>query len=120
MSLRVLFPSIFLSIAAASLPAQSQNMAPELFLDGKDCDQILEWASRPADVLKPELDEMLGSDMAGMLNGSMGKQVARAIERQELSDNWFARPCTFTDEQLSQMAPLREAYIQHIQGMITE
>lgn len=109
-------------LAAASFPTTSsaQNMAPELFLEGKDCEAILEWATQPAPVLKEELEEMLGTEMSFMLKGGMGKSVVNAARREAVSNQWFARKCDFTEAQLAEMAPLQEGYILYLESMRSE
>jgi hypothetical protein len=98
----------------------AQNMAPELFLEGKNCDEIVVWAAQPADVLKQELDEILGADMARIMKGSMGRDIVAAARSQPVSDQWFAGQCDFSEEQLANMAPLQEGYVLYLDAMRSE
>lgn len=109
-------------LVATNFPTMSwaQNMAPELLLDGKGCSEIFDWATQPAPVITADLVEMLGTEIAPMLVGSMGKSVVKAVRSQPVSNQWFARDCQFTDAQLSEMGALHEGYIQYLESMRTE
>ncbi len=104
--------------ACIALPgtALAQNMAPELFVDGT-CEEKAAWATRPVEDLTADLDTMFGADEPPALSEQMAQQILGMIKDMPVSDAWFAGTCSFSDDQLTAMAPLQEAYYLHMKDL---
>ena len=101
------------AVALCAPIATAQNLAPELMVDGT-CDELVAWSSRPVEEIRADLDAMLGTKAPVSMNESTYKTITGVLERTAVSDAWFARPCTFTGDQLKSMTPLHEAYVGHM------
>ena len=100
---------------AVSMPtlARAQNLAPELMLEGT-CDELVVWASRPAEKIRADLDSMLGTTTDLKMSEDIYNTMMGVLKDTALGPSWFARPCTFDDSQLAAMAPLKDAYVAHM------
>ncbi|GHF73001.1 hypothetical protein [Seohaeicola zhoushanensis] len=93
--------------------ASAQNMAPELMVEGT-CEELVAWGSRPTDQIRADLDAQLGTETKAKLQKSTYETVMDILGRTPVSDAWFARPCTFSEEQIAAMSPLHDAYVAHM------
>ncbi|RYH10084.1 hypothetical protein [Tropicimonas sp. IMCC6043] len=100
-------------------PAAAQNLAPELMIDGTCSDKVA-WASRPVAEIEADLNTRLGTESAAQMQPNMVKTVMGILRTTPVSDSWFAGRCEFTEDQLAAMAPLHEAYVNHMAAKLGE